>query len=298
VQPLTVLGVPSSAGAFAPGQEKAPAALRAAGLLEALEANGRQVTDLGDPPVWRWRPDREHPRAQNLEAVASTARETAERVEAALAGGPLLVLGGDCSIELGTLAGHLARGENIGLVYLDMHPDLNTPESVTEGTFDWMGMAHALGVEGAAPELAGIGPRTPLLRDDQVLFLAYGPEAARPFELNTMIERGLAAVPEGDVANDPEGTARRVLEDFASGFDRLLIHFDVDVIDFNDAQLSEEAVRGDGLTLDAAVRALGVLCADERFAALTVTELNPDHADEQGEELRRFVDALAGALAA
>jgi arginase len=296
VKPLTVLGVPTSAGAFAPGQEKAPAALREAGLVAALEARGREVTDLGDSPVWRWRPDREHLRAQNLEAVASIARETADRVAAV--DGPLLVLGGDCSIELGTVAGQLAREESVGLVYLDMHPDLNTPETVTEGTFDWMGMAHALAVEGAAPELTGIGPRTPLLRDDEVLFLAYGPEAARPFELNTMIRRGLAGVPEGDVAADPEGAARRVLEDFASGFDRLLIHFDVDVIDFNDAQLSEEAVRGDGLTLDAAIRALGVLCADERFAALTVTELNPDHADEQGEELRRFVDALAGALAA
>jgi arginase len=296
VQPLTVLGVPSSAGAFAPGQEKAPASLREAGLGAALEARGREVRDLGDSPVWRWRSDRDRPRAQNLDAVVATARETADRVAAA--DGPLLVLGGDCSIELGTLAGQLARDDSVGLVYLDMHPDLNTPETVTEGTFDWMGMAHALGVEGTAPELAGVGPRTPLLHDDQVLFLAYGPEAARPFELNTMIRRGLAAVPEDDVAADPEGAARRVLEDFASSFDRLLIHFDVDVIDFNDAQLSEEAVRGDGLTLDAAVRALRVLCADERFAALTVTELNPDHADEGGEELRRFVDALAGALAA
>jgi arginase len=297
VQPLTVLGVPSSAGAFAPGQEKAPAALREAGLVAALEARGREVIDLGDSPVWRWRPDRDHPRAQNLAAVTSIARETADRVRAA-GKGPLLILGGDCSIELGTLAGHLARDESVGLVYFDLHPDLNTPETVTEGTFDWMGMAHALGVEGAAAELAGIGPRTPMLRGDQVLFLAYGPKAARPFELNAMIRRGLAGVPEGDVAADPEGAARRVLEDFVSGFDRLLIHFDVDVIDFNDAQLSEDALRGDGLTLDAAIRALGVLCADERFAALTVTELNPDHGDEQGKELRRFVDALAGALAA
>jgi arginase len=294
VKPLTVLGVPTSAGAFAPGQEKAPAALREAGLIEALAAQGREVTDRGDSEVWRWRPDRDHPRAQNVDAVAAIARETAERVAAAE--GPLLVLGGDCSIELGTLAGTLAREESVGLVYLDMHPDLNTPESVTEGTFDWMGMAHALGVEGAAPELTGVGPRTPLLRDDQVVFLAYGPEAARPFELNAMIERGLAAVGEGAVKAEPEASARRALD--ALDASRILVHFDVDVIDFNDAQLSEEAVRGDGLTLDAAVRALGVLCADERFAALTVTELNPDHADEQGEELRRFVDALAGALAA
>jgi arginase len=293
---LTVLGVPTSAGSFTPGQERAPAALREAGLLTALGERGVDVQDLGDSPVWRWRPDRERPRAQNLDAVAAIARDTAERVEAALGDGPLLVLGGDCSIEVGVLAGHLARDPSVCLVYLDMHPDLNTPASVVEGTFDWMGMAHALGVEGAEPELAGIGPRTPLLGDDQVLFLAYEPERARPFELDQIARRGLAAIPADAVAGDPEAAAGRAL-DFASRFDRLLVHFDVDVIDFNDAQLSEDAVRGDGLTLDAAMRALRVLASSERLSALTVTELNPFHGDEEGETLRQFADMLADCLA-
>ena len=293
---MSVLGVPTSAGAFAPGQERAPAALREAGLLTALGERDVDVRDLGDSPVWRWRPDRERPRAQNLDAVVQIARDTAARVEAALGDGPLLVLGGDCSIELGTIAGHLARDESVGLVYLDLHPDLNTPASVVEGTFDWMGMAHALGVAGAQPELVGIGPRTPLLHDDQVLFLAYGPELARPFELDQIIRRGMAAIPVDEVADDPEAAAGRAL-DFVSRFDRLLVHFDVDVVDFNDAQLSEDAVRGDGLTLDAAMRALTVLSASERLSAVTVTELNPFHGDEEGETLRRFVEMLADSLA-
>jgi arginase len=289
---LTLLGVPTSAGAFAPGQEKAPAALREAGLVEALRERRVEVHDLGDCPVWRWRPDREHPRAQNAPAVAEIARDTARRVEEALAdgGGPLLVLGGDCSIELGVLAGH---SRSTGLVYLDLHPDLNTPESVVEGTFDWMGMAHALGVEGADPEVAGAGP---LLRDDQLVFLGYGPRATRPFELDLMARRGLAGISVDGLRADPEGAAGRALD--ALPGDRLLVHFDVDVIDFNDAQLSEERVRGDGVTLEAAMRALAVLARSERLSAITVTELNPDHGDEQGEELRRFAERLAGALAA
>jgi arginase len=297
---LTVLGVPTSAGAFAPGQEKAPAALREAGLMQALEARGVEVRDLGDSPVWRWRPDRERPRSQNLGAVAEIARDTATRVERALedGGGPLLVLGGDCTIELGTLAGHLARDPGVGLVYFDLHPDLNVPSSVTEGAFDWMGMAHALGVDGAAPELVGIGPRTPLLQDDQVLFLSYGVERARPFELDVMVRRGLAGVPLDEVADDPQAAAERVLAEFAPRFDRLLVHFDVDVVDFNDAQLSEDALRGHGLRLDTAMRALRVLVASERLSALTVTELNPEHGDEEGETLRGFVGLLADALAA
>ena len=293
---LTVLGVPTSAGAFTPGQERAPAALREAGLLTALGERGVDTRDLGDSPVWRWRPDRERPRAQNLGAVVDIARETATRVEAALGDTPLLVLGGDCSIELGVLAGHLARDASVGLVYLDLHPDLNTPESVVEGTFDWMGMGHALNVPGAEQELVRLGPRTPLLNDDQVLFLGYGPERARPFELDQIVRRGLSAIPVDEVAADPEAAAGRAL-DFAARFDRLLVHFDVDVIDFNDAQLSEDAVRGDGLTLDAAMRTLSVLASSERLSALTVTELNPFHADEDGETLRQFVSMLADCLA-
>jgi arginase len=289
---LTVLGVPTSAGAFTPGQERAPAALRSAGLLDALSERGVELRDLGDSAVWRWRPDREHPRAQNLDVVVEIARETAARVEAALGDGPLLVLGGDCSIELGVLAGHLARDANVGLVYLDLHPDLNTPESVVEGTFDWMGMGHALAVPGAEPELAGVGPRTPLLDDDQLIFLGYGPERARPFELDQIARRGLSAIPVDEVASDPEATARRALE-FAERFDHVLVHFDVDIVDFNDAQLSEDAVRGDGLTLEAAMRALAVLTASKRLAAVTVTELNPDHGDEEGQTLRQFARMLA-----
>lgn len=293
---LSVLGVPTSAGAFAPGQERAPAALREAGLVAALEQCGVDVQDLGDSPIWRWRPDQAHPRAQNVDAVVDIARQTAERVEGALGEAPLLVLGGDCSIELGVLAGHLARDESIGLVYLDLHPDLNTPESIIDGTFDWMGIGHALNVPGAAPEVAGSGPRTPLLHDDQVVFLGYGPERAKPFELDQIVRRGLTAIPVDVVADDPEAAAGRALE-HASRFDRLLVHFDVDVVDFNDAQLSEDAVRGDGLTLEAAMRALAVLAGSDRLSALTVTEINPFHGDEEGETLRLFADQLADCLA-
>ena len=61
--------MPTSAGAFAPGQEQAPAALRAAGLVAELRAAGVEVVDRGDREVWRWRPDRTEPRAQNISTV-------------------------------------------------------------------------------------------------------------------------------------------------------------------------------------------------------------------------------------
>jgi arginase len=297
---LALLGVPTSAGAFAPGQERAPRELRRAGLIGRLRDAGVEVDDLGDSEVWRWRPDAASPSAQNLGAVCDIVRDTASRVERALADGgdPLLVLGGDCTIEIGTVAGHLARDEQAGLVYFDLHPDLNTPESARPGALDWMGVAHMLGVPGAAPELSQVGSRRPLLRDDQVLFFAYGPDQATEFERGVLERRGLERVPVGEVAGDPEGGAARVLSGFGSRFDRLLVHFDVDVIDFTDAPLSENTGRNEGLALDVAFRALAVLAASERLSALTVTELNPLHGDEAGRTLDRFVDSLVACLRA
>ena len=81
---LAVIGAPSGAGACGVGQEQAPAALRAAGLLEKLGRAGFDVDDLGDSPVVPWRPDRARPQAQNLEAVVEVVRTTATRVADAL----------------------------------------------------------------------------------------------------------------------------------------------------------------------------------------------------------------------
>src|SRR5215216_4133879 len=103
-------------GAHAPGQEQAPAALRAAGVADGL-------TDLGDTTLRRWAPDREHRRAQNAGAVAEAAHEVAALVDAALRDGHRpLVLGGDCTVELGVVAGARRAGSGrVGLVYFDMH---------------------------------------------------------------------------------------------------------------------------------------------------------------------------------
>jgi len=79
-QTLGVIGVPTSAAAFAPGQELAPAALRDAGLPARLSEQGFEVRDHGDREVWRWRPDRGQRRAQNASKVAEIVRETAQRV--------------------------------------------------------------------------------------------------------------------------------------------------------------------------------------------------------------------------
>ena len=297
-QTLGLLGVPSSAGAFAPGQEQAPQAMRQMGLVAALRAAGVAVVDHGDSPIWRWRPDQTQPTAQNLAVVAEQARTTAARVQEIVRIGQIpVVLGGDCTIELGVVAGHLQTQDRLALLYFDLHPDLNVPASVLEGALDWMGVAHLLAIEGAADALTRMGPRFPLLGDDDLLLFAYGPEQSTSWEREIIERRGLSGIPVAEVRAAPEASAAAALAQIASRCDRLLVHFDVDVIDFTDAPLSENTGRNQGLSFAEAFAALRVLLASDRLATLTITELNPDHGAEDGSTLARFVAALVDALA-
>ena len=185
VNRVTIVGAPTSAGAYAPGQEEGPRAMRDAGLLDALAARGVEVADAGDVEAFRWAPDPGRPRAANLATVADRARQVAALVAAA--DSTVLVLGGDCTVELGTVAGLRDRVERLGLVYLDLHADLNVPSSVVDGALDWMGVAHLLDVDGAERELAGIGSSRPLLDDDQLVFLGVKP--GTEFEQATIRQR-------------------------------------------------------------------------------------------------------------
>ena len=125
---IGLIGVPTSAGAHAPGQEKAPQYLRQAGLVERLEAASIRVVDHGDLPHVRFRPDKAHRRQQNVTAVFEVATRVAEQVNLALRKHEtLLVLGGDCTIELGVLSGALHHVEDVGLLYFDANTDLAHP---------------------------------------------------------------------------------------------------------------------------------------------------------------------------
>lgn len=290
---LAIIGAPSSAGAYAPGQEKAPAALRGIGLVELLSARGIRVDDRGDIPGFRWRVDKANPRAMNAGIAARVARANAEQVASALAtDAAVLVLGGDCTVELGTVAGALRGTQSVGLVYID----LNTPESTQDGALDWMGVAHMLGVQGTVPELAALGPRAPMLRPEQVLFFAH--DNVEPFERQLIEDLAIAEVRLADVVADPSSAAEAVVAGWARQFERLLIHLDVDVLDYVDIQLAENNRRNVGLRFDQLMAALRPLLRAPNWTTLTVCELNPDHGESDGSTLRTFAEALADALAA
>jgi arginase len=294
---LVILGVPSSAGAFAAGQERGPAALRDAGLVERLAA-GDDVLDLGDLPEFGWRPDREQPRAQHAERVAETAGHVRDAVAGRLAAGcRVLVLGGDCTVGVGTAAGSRLAGGRTGLVYVDMHADLNVPSSVVDGALDWMGMAHMLGVDGCLPELANLAsPFVPMLDPSQLVVLGHEQGQATDWELSVIAERSIAIITAAELRSNPAAAARSALGAVADAT-RVIVHLDVDVVDFMDAPLSENTGRNVGVPLAAVAAALPELMADPRTSALTVTELNPVHAAADPGCLQRLVDALVAAIA-
>jgi arginase len=287
-----VIGAPTSAGAFAPGQEDAPAELRAAGLVEALGA-----TDHGDTPRFRWRVDHDEPRAMNADAVVDGVRAVAAKAQAALRDREIpLVLGGDCTVGIGTVAGAVAEGTQPRLVYLDLHADLNTPASVPDGALDWMGVAHMLDLDGADGRLAGAGPRRPLLDDADLVLLGAGHEQATAHERATIAARALQPIGVDQLRADPQAAAHRALDRATQDGRRFLVHFDVDVIDFSDVPLSENTGRGVGVPFEAALAALDVLLADAALLGVTVTELNPHHGALDGSDIARLATRLAGAL--
>ena len=113
---LTVIGVPCSAGAHHGELERGPAALRAAGMLDRLRWSGCEVSDVGDLGPRVFTADAAHPRAPNRDAVVRACRDVAAATSQAVAAGRIpVLLGGDCSITAGAVAGCLTQRPDLGL---------------------------------------------------------------------------------------------------------------------------------------------------------------------------------------
>ncbi|MGA8622139.1 MAG: arginase family protein [Candidatus Sulfotelmatobacter sp.] len=295
---IAYVGVPTSLGSYSPGQEKAPQAFRDAGFPEMLRKEGLTVVDHGDLSVRRWRPDRKNPRAQHWEAVTACVQETDARLSEGVSQRHILVvIGGNCTVEFGVVAANLRKCESLGLIYLDLHADMNTPESTADGALDWMGVAHMLGLNGAVPQLASCGPRYPLISPTQVHLVGFDPDSATEWERSAIRDRGIAASLLADVAQSPAGCADTILSKWAMKFERLLVHLDVDVIDFNELPLAENYSKNKGLSYSHTLELLGVLFKSPKVVGFTLTEINPDHGAEDGSTIQRFAQDMSRLLA-
>ena len=295
--PLAVIGNPSSAGSYAAGQDRAPEALRRAGLITALEAAGRAVTDLGDLDAQVWRPDRTAPHAQNVAAVVENLRELRSRlVEPLRSGHQVLVLGGNCTVALAAVAAlRDATGQPPALLYIDRHFDSNVPDSSGDGSLDWMGLAHALDLPGAVDELADAFGARPLLSAGQISFLGVELAAATEWERSQAESLPYAYVTSRALAEAPEGAAAQALRALPDA--PLAVHLDVDVMDFTDAPLAESTGgRNSGPTLEQLGAALRAAGRHPSRRVVSVGELNPTRSAGDPDAIARFVRLLAGAV--
>jgi arginase len=295
---LVVVGAPSSAGGYAPGQEAAPAVLRQLGLIDRLANGGRDVHDAGDGPFHVWAPDPANPRVQNLDAVVRSVRAVAEQVGAALdEHADVLVVGGGCTVALGVMDALLQRDGDAGLLYIDRHFDLNTPASTSDGGLDWMGLAHGLDLPDCADALASAFHRRPLLQPDELYLLGVDEALATDWERQQARRLGLRWCSHTALASEPEARVADALAALPPG--SLAVHLDVDALDFIDAPLAENTDgRNSGPTLNAIGRVLAAGCSDPRFRVLSIGELNPSRAAGSPQKLLDFVSTLQAALGA
>jgi len=292
---ICIVGVPSSAGARRTGQERAPQSFRRAGFIEHLHSAGLEVIDLGDLSEVPFRPDQQHPKAQNLQLVVEVANRVADQVEDAVRDNTLpIILGGDCTITLGVVAGMISHVPNLGLMYFDGDLDLNTPDSTTSGIFDGMVMAHMTGK--GFDTLSHIGPRYPLMAEEDIVLFGYNTEAGAidAVEIELLQQCQMMKYPVSRIRGKARESAREALSQLENKSDSILIHFDVDVIDYDDFPAGD-VPHYHGLSFDEAMGALDVFLDSGKFAALVITEFNVDR-DPDGKLAVRFVDAVAKTL--
>lgn len=289
---VAVFGVPSSAGARSSGMERGPFALREAGLLQRLRALGLTVVNLSDLSLFPFREDPQHPRQRNVEVAACAARAAADEMTRALPEGFTVILGGDCSLTPGTLAGAgKALGRRVGVVYVDADADLNTPATTPSGYLNGMALALALGR--GPHEVAAAGGSPPAVLPEHVALVGY--RALDPGEVHAIGALGLAL---------PAVAARRIgmprvaalaLAALENGGGPVLVHFDVDVLDPSEASAKDTVTPGEGLSWDEASELVATLLASPRVVALQVTEYNPER-DTGGRFAARLVDLVTRAV--
>lgn len=292
---IVLLGAPTSAAALSAGHEKAPRALRQAGLIERLQSIGYSVTDMGDGPIETYQPDEESPRARNLPHVVASLEALKPRVEAAVKTGALaLILTGDCSSALATVAGVRRYYRGASIVYMDSDADLNVPATSPSGCVDGMVVAHLTG-RGAA-EMVRFWSEPPLVRDPDVAL--FGVSRLDAPEQGVLSQTAIRCFRAADVRKmGPSAAAEMAIERTHGGKNELVAHVDADVISCRDFAATDLPGAEDGLSLEEVREALTVIAKQPRLVALEIAAYNPDR-DADGRGAKMIVELIAAVLTA
>ncbi len=274
---IAVIGAPLDLGAGRRGVDMGVSALRVANLHGRLRSLGYDVADLGNVEVEQ---QESHPAgpsdARYLPQITQVCTNLAEKVADCLGSGKFpLVLGGDHSVAIGTIAGvsqHFrSTGGRIGLIWIDAHADMNTPETSPSGNVHGMPLACSIGlgphdlthIFGYSPK---VDPRNVALvgiRDvDQLEKEHVRKSGVRAFTMRHIDERGLTAVMEEAIQIAMDGTAAFHLS------------LDVDAVDPQEAPGVGTPVRG-GLTYREAHLAMETIGDCGSMVSMEVVEVNP-----------------------
>jgi arginase len=274
---IRIIGVPMDLGASRRGVDMGPSALRVAGLQARLKQLGRQVEDIGNISVRQ--PEEQHygeKNAKYLDEIAETCKGLAETVRKALEVDLLpLVLGGDHSIAVGTTAGVAGyfhkQSKRVGMIWLDAHGDMNTPESSPSGNVHGMPLASIMGYGPAElTELAGVKPMVEPrnvalvgVRDlDSKERRLMKESGVHVFTMRDIDERGMREV---------MAEALRFAGDDTAG---VAVSLDMDFVDPSDAPGVGTPVRG-GVTYREAHLAMEMIADSRAMVSFELVEINP-----------------------
>jgi arginase len=274
---IAVIGAPLDLGTNRRGVDMGPSAIRVANIGPRLASLGYQIEDWGNVAVEQPERAPQGPaNARYLPQIAETCRRLARIVEQAMARGQMpLVLGGDHSVAIGTIAGvsrHFRkRKARIGLIWIDAHPDMNTPQTSPSGNVHGMPLACSIGlgprplthIYGYAPKVDPKNVALIGLRDVDLLEKPHVKRSGvRAFTMRDIDERGMRAI------------LAEALEIASAGTDGFHVSLDMDSVDPQEAPGVGTPVRG-GLNYREAHLAMEMICDSGRMVSMEVVEVNP-----------------------
>jgi arginase len=275
---LVVVGAPTSAAAATAGVERAPAALRAAGLLERLREAGYQVTDTGDLAPELSQPDPDNPRAKNLSRILAALEAMRTRLEQAIkTRGIPLVLGGDASVTLPLAAALRRQSAALGFVYLGRHARFHTPAATEDGLVEPMVVSLLVG-QGPA-ELVRYWNEPPLVREPDLAL--FGFDVADAAECERLDRSAIRCYRPATIRKKGVRPAvEAALESVRAPVREFVVHVELDAIGGELSPRSEAGEAGASapagrLSPTEWAEALACLLAPAKLAGLSLSGYNP-----------------------